>query len=246
MYKLVNKLYEQSELAFALLWIIIYCVSNSIGNVLSDMIEINSSITFGINAILTTVMLLWIKKNTFYKKYGLCKTQVQASKFLWYVPLIIFVSHNLWLGINLNVSMLDMIFYIANMIAVGLLEELIFRGFLFKAMAKDNVNMAIIISSVTFGIGHILNLFNGSGMELVANMCQIAGAIACGFLFVIIFHRGGSLVPCIIAHIVNNAINIFSNEAAMTNQKMIVIASVNLIIVITYILVLLRTVPKEK
>lgn len=246
MYKLVNKLYEQSELAFALLWIIIYCVSNSIGNVLSDMIEINSSITFGINAILTTVMLLWIYKNNLYKKYGLCKAQLPASKFLWYIPLIIFVSHNLWLGINLNVSMLDMIFYIANMIAVGLLEELIFRGFLFKAMAKDNVNMAIIISSVTFGIGHILNLFNGSGMELVANMCQIAGAIACGFLFVIIFHRGGSLVPCIIAHIVNNAINIFSNEAAMTNQKMIVIASVNLIIVITYILVLLRTVPKEK
>ena len=246
MYKLLNKLYEQSELAFALLWIIIYCVSNSIGNVLSNIIEINSSITFGINAILTTVMLLWINKNNLYKKYGLCKAKVSASKFLWYVPLIIFVSHNLWLGINLNVSMLDMIFYIANMIAVGLLEELIFRGFLFKAMAKDNVNIAIIISSVTFGIGHILNLFNGSDMELVANMCQIAGAIACGFLFVIIFHRGGSLVPCIIAHIVNNAINIFSNEAAMTNQKMIVIASVNLIIVITYILVLLRTVPKEK
>ena len=116
---------------------------------------------------------------------------------------------------------------------------------LFKAMAKDNVNMAIIISSVTFGIGHILNLFNGSDMELVANMCQIAGAIACGFLFVIIFHRGGSLVPCIIAHIVNNAINIFANEAAMTNQKMIVISSINLIIVITYTLILLRTVQKE-
>ena len=51
------------------------------------------------------------------------------------------------------------------MLCVGFAEEVIFRGFLFRAMEKDNVKTAIIGSSVTFGLGHVLNLVNGSGMR---------------------------------------------------------------------------------
>lgn len=86
------------------------------------------------------------------------------------------------------------------MLCVGFLEEVIFRGFLFTSIAKDTTKSAIIISSVTFGIGHIINLFNGSGMDLLSNLCQIVFAIAVGFLLVTIFYRGGSLLPCILVH----------------------------------------------
>lgn len=44
------------------------------------------------------------------------------------------------------------------MINIGFLEEIIFRGILYKSIEKDNKKLAIIISSVTFGIGHIVNL----------------------------------------------------------------------------------------
>ena len=54
------------------------------------------------------------------------------------------------------------------MLCVGFWEEVIFRGLLFQAIAKDNIKSAVIISCVTFGIGHIINLFNGSGMDLSA------------------------------------------------------------------------------
>lgn len=80
------------------------------------------------------------------------------------------------------------------MLCVGFLEEVIFRGLLFKAIAKDNIKPAVVISSVTFGVGHIINLFNGSGMALVSNLCQIVFAIAVGFLLVTIFYRGGILL----------------------------------------------------
>lgn len=95
------------------------------------------------------------------------------------------------------------------MLCVGFIEEVIFRGFLFKAIAKDNLKSAIIISSVTFGVGHLVNLFNRSGMDLVSNLCQICFAIAVGFLLVTIFYRGGSLLPCIITH---SAINTLSTK----------------------------------
>ena len=68
-------------------------------------------------------------------------------------------------GFPVILPAVDTVCYILSMLCVGFLEEVIFRGFLFRALAKENVNKAIIITSVTFGLGHILNLFNGSGMD---------------------------------------------------------------------------------
>ena len=104
------------------------------------------------------------------------------------------------------------------MLCVGFLEEVIFRGLLFTAIARNNIKSAVIISSVTFGIGHIINLFNGSGMELVSNLCQIVFAIAVGFLLVTIFSRGGSLLPCILVHSAINTLGTFANDAELTMQ----------------------------
>lgn len=96
-----------------------------------------------------------------------------------------------------NGSWFERICHFCLMLCVGFTEEVIFRGFLFRALAKDNVKTAMIVSGITFGIGHLLNLVNGSGMELAANLSQVAGATAFGFLFVILFYRSGSLLPCI-------------------------------------------------
>ena len=54
-------------------------------------------------------------------------------------------------------------------------------------MQKDNEKLSIIISLFTFGIGHIVNLLNGS--DLIPTLIQIYYAIALGFLFVIIFNK---------------------------------------------------------
>ena len=64
------------------------------------------------------------------------------------------------------------------MINIGFLEEIIFRGFLFKMLEKDNVKTAIIVSSITFGMGHIVNLLNGA--DLVPTLLQVCYALAIG------------------------------------------------------------------
>ncbi len=68
------------------------------------------------------------------------------------------------------------------------MEEVIFRGFLFKAICKTNVKQAIIISSVTFGFGHIVNLLNGR--DIPETLIQICYAVAIGFLFYNYFYKG--------------------------------------------------------
>ena len=81
-------------------------------------------------------------------------------------------------------------------------------------MEKDNVNTAILVSSLTFGIGHILNLLNGA--ELIPTLIQICYSTSIGYLFAIIFYKGKSLLPCIITHSIVNALSIFNIENNIT------------------------------
>ena len=128
---------------------------------------------------------------------------------LFYIPVIILLTANMWYGFRVNMSLLETILYILSMLCVGFLEELIFRGLLFNAMLKNGKNSAIIVSSVTFGVGHIINLINGSGAELLPNLLQVVYAIAVGFMFMMIYYRTKSLLPCIITHGVFNALSAF-------------------------------------
>ena len=149
-------------------------------------------------------------KGIIEEKYGLCSFNGIIRDYLYFIPLLLIMSINLWNGATMNLSILETVLYILSMICVGFIEEIIFRGFLFKALCKDNVKMAIVISSVTFGMGHIVNLLNGR--DLIPTLLQICYAIAIGFLFTIIFYKGTSLFPCIIAHSFVNSSSVFAVE----------------------------------
>ena len=145
----------------------------------------------------------------------------------------------------LNTSPVETLLYIVSMFFVGFLEEMIFRGFLFNAMAKNNEKAAIIVSSVTFGMGHIVNLINGSGAELLPNLLQVMYAIAIGFAFVMVYYKIKSLLFCIITHGILNGLGTFANKAVMTPQKQIVLSVLVTIIAGGYALYI-ALVVKEK
>ena len=219
---MLKKLYDKSELLFSIVWIIAYVILASIGDNLSLEIGIEKVVTLPILIILSFVLFFFISKNKLYNKYGLCKSNVNHSKMLFYIPLIILITTNLWYGVALNFTCLETVFYILSMFCVGFLEEMIFRGLLFKAMEQNDVKSAIIVSSVTFGIGHIVNLINGSGANLISNLLQVVYAMAIGFTFVMIFYKTKSILPCIMTHSIFNALSAFSNEAIMIHQNEII------------------------
>lgn len=211
---MIKRLYEKSELGFSIAWIIAYCMLASIGDNLSINVGIIKVLTLPILIVLSLVLFIFIKKNGLSERYGLCKSNLPAKKMLYYIPLIILLTANFWFGFATNASAVETVLYVLSMILVGFLEEMIFRGFLFGAMAKGNLKSAIIVSSLTFGIGHIINLINGSGAELLQNVLQIIYAIAIGFAFVMIYCKTKSLIYCILTHSLFNAASAFSNEAA--------------------------------
>lgn len=242
----MKKLYEKNELTFALVWIAVYCVLQSLANPLNKAIGVAYAASAAFCILQAAVLLTFIRKNSLQKRYGLCKSSVPARQFLYYVPLLILASGNLWNGAAINYSPAETVCRIVCMLCVGFLEEVIFRGFLFSAIAKDNIRSAVIISSVTFGIGHIINLFNGSGMSLVNNLCQIVFAITVGFLLVTIFYRGGSLIPCILVHSTINTLGTFANDTSLTTEMHLAHIAALIAITAVYTLFLTRTLPKRQ
>lgn len=217
----MKKFFEKHETFVCISLIILYIVINSFCLQNFGVEDYRSTI---INTIfsLGLVILMIVLKRTAY--YGLTKV-TDAKKYLYFIPLALIISVNIWNGININNTYSEIIFHILTMFNIGFIEEVVFRGFLFKMMAKDNVKLAIAVSSITFGIGHIVNLFNGA--DLVPTLMQICYATAIGYLFVVIFHKSRSLIPCIIAHSLNNALSIFNVQ----NEVSLYIAPIFLIIV---------------
>ena len=219
---MLKKLYEKSGIWFSVAWIVAYVILASAGDRLSEALGIAKSITLPILLVLSTILYFFVRKNGLAEKYGLCKPRIPAARMLFYAPLLILLTANLWYGVRLNQPLTETVLYILSMFCVGFLEEMIFRGFLFQAMAENGVRSAIAVSSITFGIGHIVNLINGSGAELLPNLLQVLNDAAVGFAFVMIYYKTKSLLPCILVHSIFNGLSAFANEADMTQQRQIV------------------------
>jgi len=239
----VKNLYEKSKISFALTWIISYVIGASCTDELSRLVNIEKSITVIFLGIMSAVAILWMKKNDLFREFGVCKAKISPKRLLYYIPLIVISSCNLWFGVTVNYKWYITVFYILSMIFVGFLEEIIFRGFLFNAMAENNLKSTIIVSSATFGIGHFVNLINGSGAELLPNICQVVSAVAIGFLFVALFYKTKSLWAPIIAHAVINSLSAFAVD--FTNTQQIITSAVISVIAVLYGTFILRYRGKE-
>ena len=242
----MTKLYQKSEITFAILWIVAYVVLSSIADRLSEDVGVVKSVTAVLHIVMSLILFFWIRNNHLSRKYGFCRSEVPAKRFLYYLPLILIASIAFWGGIKMQYGFPGAALYIISMCCVGFLEEVIFRGLLFRAMEKENLRSAIIVSSLTFGIGHIVNLFNGSGRDLASTLIQIVFAIQIGFILVLIFYHGKSLVPCILFHSANNALKVFAAEGSLSPQAEMIINFVLIIVVLGgYSCFLLKAFPMK-
>lgn len=80
-----------------------------------------------------------------------------------------------------------------------ILEELLFRGAITKVLLqKYNPIKAILISGLLFGIFHM-------------NPVQTVPATLIGFVLAGIYYKAGSVIPCILIHILNNSLSVYFN-----------------------------------
>ena len=232
----MKKLYEKNEILFAILWIVLYTVS--MGN-LRALGDDSPYMMIGL-VVLSALMLLFVWKGGLMEKYGLSSWAGNSRAMLWFLPLWITASLNLWGGITPRFPMPGQLFAVVSMAFVGFAEELIFRGFLFKAMLKDgSVKTAVIVSSLTFGLGHILNLLTGH--EVGETLLQVVFAVAFGLMVTMAFYKSGSLLPCILTH---SLVDVFAQFASQDASSLLnwVCHGVIAVLAVSYSLYLIKRV----
>ena len=234
----MKKLFEKHETLFCLALIALYIAVNS-------FCMQNFGIESLASAVINTLFSLGLLALTFVlgrsSYYGLKKAK-NPQKYLYFLPLILISSVNFWNGVSCNGSAVEAVLFVISMLCVGFLEELIFRGFLFRAMCRDNVKTAIVVSSLTFGFGHIVNLLRGA--ELAETLCQLIYASAIGFCFTAVFYVGKSIIPCIIVHAVVNSTSYFAVTEGMSRIIPLVSTVIITVVSVGYGVYLLRSAKK--
>ena len=77
----MKKLYEKSQLGFALAWIIAYVVLASMGDNISADLGIGKIVTLPILIAMSVILYFFVRKNGLTEKYGLCKEVLPIFKF---------------------------------------------------------------------------------------------------------------------------------------------------------------------
>lgn len=226
----MRELQSNKPIIHALIWIFIYILFAMIGSNLSMLIGL-STLEFIVLLILSIVLLLYIFKNKWLSYYGINKIkQLNVKRCLYYSPLLIIVGVNINSGLNTSLKFTEVITIMGIMLCVGFLEEIIFRGLLYKAIReKSSAKLAILISAITFGIGHIINLFNGYMVS--QQIIQIIIAISIGMLLSIIFEYTNNIIPGVIFHFMFNTAASISNITSFEQRKVELVA----IIIISFI-----------
>ena len=157
-------------------------------------------------AVVSSLIPLW-------KKLGAAAKPQNVRLCLWFLPMILLATGNVWDGFSRRYSGADLWYAIGSMALVGFVEEMIFRGFLFRALLKkDGPRAAVIVSAVTFGVGHIVNLL--AGMATAENLMMIVFAVAWGFVFTMVYYKSGSLLLCILVHAAVDVLSVVAAETA--------------------------------
>lgn len=240
------KLFKRDAVMFAVVWIIVYVVVFSAADAVSESIGYPKILTVFAGMGMSVILLFFLLKNRLSNLVGLCKGTGKGKSFLFYIPLLVISSVNFWhrtpdfFVFDRNFSV---VLAVLCMFFVGFLEEIIFRGLLFTSLCKQSVKAAFVVSSLTFGMGHIINLLTGA--DAFDTFMQIIYAAAVGFCYTAIFYTGGSILPCVASHIFVNATSEIT--PTHTDSELVIVTLVQTVLGVAYgCLLLYRNKNSEK
>lgn len=156
-------------------------------------------------------IILWLLIDRLYhikikiKKAGFIKGFLRYGFILIVAIVFQFVSNYQPPQKNFVESLPMIVYFFIITLAIGIYEELLCRGFLFRAFedyfgdSKKGIYMSAIFSSFVFGMMHLTNLIWSPAL-IISTMCQVIYTTFVGFLFCVIYYRSKNLISCILLH----------------------------------------------
>lgn len=221
--------FKNEIILFAVMTSVYFALLN-LANKLSGAINIPNSINALTGIAFLIAVIVYLKKKKLLSYYGINKLKrLHYKNLLFCIPMIIVALSNLRYGIHINYSWHQIVLISIEALGVGFSEEILFRSFLMKAIMNKSSTVAIIVSSIVFGMIHIFNLLSGADMKLT--IAQVVYATALGLMFAMFFCKTNNVIPCMICHSIINITNTFlpkglSNVQVYTGWIILIVVSV--------------------
>ncbi|AXH95741.1 CPBP family intramembrane glutamic endopeptidase [Ornithinimicrobium avium] len=234
---MLTRLREAHPVWHAVAWIAVYIVVFNVGEGVSATLGQPGSATAPLLLLLSAGLVLGLRAEGRLAHLGVrLPRRATLTPALYFLPLLVIALLQLTTGVDRRLDAPDVLLVVAVMIGVGFLEELLFRGFLYQAVAaRRGVTAAVVVSGLTFGLGHILNLARGyTGVE---QLVQIVVAIAVGVVLALLVALTGSILPGVAFHVV---FNIVGSVSAGSGRSDLVLAAVVVAVSTAYAVYLVR------
>lgn len=236
----MRKLQDTKPIGHALIWIAIYIVAVNIGDLLGEELGFPGFTSFVLIA-LSIVLVVYLRVGGRLASYGVRSVQSGTlPAVLFYLPLLAIAFLEYAKGLAADLDLQIIVYAILLMAAVGFIEELLFRGFLLQALRmRGSLNRAIIISGVTFGLGHIVNLLRG--YSLTDQALQVVAAVLIGIALAYCVALTGSIMPGVAFHVLFNISGTITAHSMLGDSLTVGIIAV---VMIPYILFLRNRLAK--
>jgi membrane protease YdiL (CAAX protease family) len=204
--------------------VVIYCIEALQGYLIQGV--------FMMLSIAVPVIFMWITKIK-PSQIGFTGMEKGSVKIvLYFTPVIAAKTGFLFYGINHDIhTVMSLAFFT---IAIGLSEELYFRGIILRKLrACFAVKQTVILSSVLFSAVHASQAFLGTGLIMVTLI--IINAFIFGIVASEIVMLTKSIIPVIIWHTLYDFINWISLVSGTTELILIIIQSIIMVIYASYL-----------
>lgn len=165
-----------------------------------------------------------------------------AKRMLYFSPLLLIALSPFAAGINFNGGAALIFANLFLTLGIGMAEEIFFRGIICGLWLECGVGKAMMLSSVLFGLSHILNLAGGA--DFGETILQICFALVYGMVFALIFAESDSLLPCVLLHALHDFCSFISGEGSA--QFEIILGAVQFIVLLVYFLYLFRITARKR
>ena len=149
--------------------------------------------------------------------------RISIKQLLWLTPCLLVALVNFpYYGVitgRVNIFRVDQIgLYIAYVISIALVEELVFRGVLLNVVfgymrrTKLPYLFSVLISSAIFSAFHLFNIFEGASLESVT--LQMSYTFLIGCMFAVIQIKTGCVWYCVFLHALFNFGGLITSKIA--------------------------------
>lgn len=137
----------------------------------------------------------------------------------WLFGILLIESVALLGSINFSIDLKELVWLGLFMLAVGIFEELIYRGLILNYLQKNSREKAVMVSAGLFGIGHLVNVLGGAAIGLTLAQILFAGLFGIVTAELVMLTR--SMLPVMIWHASHNILSSLTSSA-MTVELIVV------------------------